>query len=53
MKALFCLIPFLISGCTVLAVADAVVSTAATVVSTGVKATGAAIDAVIPDTKKK
>jgi hypothetical protein len=37
------------SGCAVIAVADAVVTTAAVVVKTGVKATGAVIDAVIPD----
>ncbi|HEY5580534.1 MAG TPA: hypothetical protein VIK56_05125 [Rhodoferax sp.] len=37
------------SGCAVVAVADAVVTVAATVVSTGVKATGAVIGAVIPD----
>ena len=39
----------LLSGCAVIAVADAVVVTAATVVKTGVKATGAVISAVIPD----
>lgn len=37
------------SGCAVVAVADAVVTVAATVVTTGVKATGAVIGAVIPD----
>ncbi len=37
------------SGCAVVAVADAVVTTVAVVVKTGVKATGAVIDAVIPD----
>lgn len=42
----------LCSGCAVVAVADAAVSVAATVVKTGVKATGAVIDAVIPDSKK-
>jgi hypothetical protein len=42
----------LLSGCAVVAVADLAVTTAATVVSTGVKATGAVIDAVIPDSKK-
>lgn len=42
----------LCSGCAVVAVADAAVSIAATVVKTGVKATGAVIDAVIPDSKK-
>ena len=39
----------LLSGCAVIAVADAVVVTAATVVKTGVKATGAVIGALIPD----
>ena len=39
----------LLNGCAVIAVADAVVVTAATVVKTGVKATGAMIGAVIPD----
>ncbi len=42
----------LCSGCAVVAVADAAVSVAATVVKTGVKATGAVIDAVIPESKK-
>lgn len=37
------------SGCAVIAVADAVVTTAAVVVKTGVKATGAVVGAVIPD----
>ena len=37
------------SGCAVVAVTGAVVTVAATVVSTGVKATGAVIGAVIPD----
>lgn len=41
------------SGCAVVAVADAVVTVAATVVKTGVKATGAVIDAVIPDSKEQ
>ncbi len=40
--ALFC------SGCAVIAVADAVVTTGAVIVKTGVKATGAVIGAVIP-----
>ena len=44
---------FLCHGCAVVAVADAVVTVAATVVKTGVKATGAVIDAVIPDSKDK
>lgn len=39
------------SGCAVVAVADAVLTVAATVVTTGVKATGAVINAVIPDSK--
>lgn len=39
------------SGCAVVAVADTVVTVAATVVKTGVKATGAVIDAAIPDSK--
>lgn len=37
------------SGCAVIAVADAVVTTGAVIVKTGVKATGAVIGAVIPD----
>lgn len=37
------------SGCAVVAVADAVVTVAATVVTTGAKATGAVIGAVILD----
>jgi hypothetical protein len=39
----------LCSGCAVIAVADAVVTTGVVVVKTGVKATGAVIGAVIPD----
>ena len=42
----------LCGGCAVVAVADAVVTTAAVVVKTGVKATGAVLDAVIPDAKE-
>ena len=42
----------LCSGCAVVAVADTVVTVAATVVTTGVKAAGAAVNAVIPDSKK-
>ncbi len=42
-----------LSGCAVVAVADMAVSTVSTVVSTGVKATGAVIDAVIPDSSPK
>lgn len=40
-----------ISGCAVVAVADAVVATGATVVKAGVKTVGAVVDAVIPDKK--
>ena len=40
------------TGCAVVAVADAAVTVVATVVKTGVKATGAVLDAVIPDGKK-
>jgi hypothetical protein len=43
----------LCSGCAVVAVADAVVTTAAVVVKTGVKAVGAVADAVIPDSNSK
>ena len=39
------------AGCAVYIVADAAVSVGATVVKTTVKATGAVIDAVIPDSK--
>jgi hypothetical protein len=42
-----------LSGCAVVAVADLAVTTVSTVVSTGVKATGAVIDAVIPDSSPK
>lgn len=42
-----------LSGCAVVAVADLAVTTVTTVVSTGVKATGAVIDAVIPDSGPK
>ncbi len=37
------------SGCAVVAVTDAVITTGAVVVKTGVKATGAVVGAVIPD----
>jgi hypothetical protein len=40
------------SGCAVVAVADALVTTTAVVVKTGVKAAGAVVDAVIPDSKE-
>jgi hypothetical protein len=45
------LISALCTGCAVYTVADAAVSVGATVVKTTVKATGAVIDAVIPDGK--
>jgi hypothetical protein len=48
-KAVVVIIVLMCSGCAVVAVADAVVTVAATVVTTGVKATGAVIGAVIPD----
>ena len=50
-KAVGALIVLMCSGCAVVAVADAAVTVAAVVVKTGVKATGAVIDAVIPDSK--
>ena len=43
------LLLLMVSGCAIIAVADAAVSVTATVVKTGVKVAGAAIDAVIPD----
>lgn len=42
-----------LTGCAVVAVADVAVTTVSTVVSTGVKATAAVIDAVIPDSAPK
>ena len=51
-KALTLVAVLLCSGCAVVAVADAAVTVVATVVKTGVKATGAVLDAVIPDGKK-
>ena len=52
MKILFLtLISPLCAGCAIYTVADAEVSVGATVVKTTVKATGAVIDAVIPDSK--
>lgn len=45
------LIAALCTGCAVYTVADTAVSVGATVVKTTVKATGAVIDAVIPDSK--
>ena len=50
-KSLSVVLALLLSGCAVVAVADAAVTVAATVVKTGVKATGAVINAVIPDSK--
>ncbi|UUZ64192.1 hypothetical protein LP414_02790 [Polaromonas sp. P1(28)-13] len=50
-KSLAVITVLMCSGCAVVAVADATVTVAATVVKTGVKATGAVIDAVIPDSK--
>lgn len=44
---------FHLSGCAVVAVADAVVTTAATAVKVTVKGVGAVADAVIPDSKEK
>jgi len=41
------------TGCAVLAVADAAVTTAATAAKVTVKAAGAVVDAVIPDSKEK
>jgi hypothetical protein len=41
------------SGCAVFAVADAVVTTAATAVKVTAKAVGATVDLVIPDSGKK
>lgn len=45
------LISALCAGCAVYTVAESAVSVGATVVKTTVKATGAVIDAVIPDSK--
>ena len=47
----YLVIAVLCTGCAVYTVADAAVSVGATVVKTTVKATGAVIDAVIPDSK--
>lgn len=47
------LISALCTGCAVYAVADAAVSAGATVVKTTVKAAGAVVDAVTPDSKSK
>ena len=43
----------LCSGCAVVAVADAVVTTGAVIVKTGVKAIGAVVNAVIPSSTDK
>ena len=43
------LAPLFLGGCAVVAVADAAVTVVATGVKVGVKAVGAAADAVIPD----
>lgn len=51
-RGLFMALVVACSGCSVIAVADAVVTTGATVVKTGVKAVGAVADAVIPDSKE-
>ena len=50
-KSLVLMAALLCSGCAVVVVAGAAVTVAATVVKTGVKATGAVIDAVIPESK--
>ena len=42
-----------LTGCAVLAIADAAVTTAATAAKVTVKAVGAIADAVIPDSKEK
>jgi hypothetical protein len=47
------LVLFSLQGCAVIAVADAAVSTAATIVKTTVTVAGAAISAVLPDEKDK
>ncbi|TXI29051.1 MAG: hypothetical protein E6Q60_05205 [Nitrosomonas oligotropha] len=44
---------FHLTGCAVVAVADAAVTAAATAVKVTVKAAGAVADAVIPDSKEK
>ena len=42
---------FFLNGCAVVAVADAVVATGATLVKAGVKTVGSVVDAVMPDKK--
>ena len=49
MMAVVAVVVLMCGGCAVIAVADAAVTVAATVVKTGVKVTGAAIGAVISD----
>ncbi|MER0203333.1 MAG: hypothetical protein DU480_05620 [Nitrosomonas sp.] len=44
---------FHLTGCAVVAVADAAITAAATAVKVTVKAAGAVADAVIPDSKEK
>ncbi|MBK5206936.1 MAG: hypothetical protein JJD98_16505 [Polaromonas sp.] len=48
-KAMVALAVLMCSGCAVVAVADAAVTVAATVIKTGVQVTGAVVGAVIPD----
>lgn len=48
-KAMVALAVLMCSGCAVVAVADAALTVAATVVKTGVQVTGAVVGAVIPD----
>ena len=42
-----------LSGCAIVAVADAVVTTGAVVVKAGAKTVGAVVDAVLPDKKSE
>ena len=50
---LICAITSTLSGCSVVAVADAAVSVGATVVKTTVNVIGSAVDAVLPEKKDK
>jgi hypothetical protein len=50
---LICAITGTLSGCSVVAVADAAVSVGATVVKTTVNVIGSAVDAVLPEKKDK
>jgi hypothetical protein len=52
MKYLLIPMLLLLTGCSVLAVADAGVSAIATTIKVGAKVVGAAVDAVIPDKEK-